>query len=154
MIKFVEGDLLKATENIIVHQVNCQGVMGSGLAKQIRSKYPIVYQEYVKLCSRFTDNKNLLGAVQMVKVSDGQVVVNLFGQYNYGREKMQYTDYEALSSGLLEIKNTAKRHQVSVALPQNIGCALGGGNWDIVYKMIESIFYDYNVTIYKLEASK
>ena len=46
MIKIVKGNLLDATEDIIAHQVNCMGVMGSGLAKQIRNKYPEVYANY------------------------------------------------------------------------------------------------------------
>ena len=30
MIKTVYGNILDATEDIICHQVNCQGVMGAG----------------------------------------------------------------------------------------------------------------------------
>ncbi|WP_223260709.1 hypothetical protein [Bacillus sp. LNXM65] len=40
MIKTVDGNILEASEDIICHQVNCKGVMGAGLAKQIKSKYP------------------------------------------------------------------------------------------------------------------
>ncbi|WP_411668007.1 hypothetical protein [Bacillus subtilis] len=39
MIKIIQGDLLEAKENIIAHQVNCKGVMGSGIALQIKKKY-------------------------------------------------------------------------------------------------------------------
>ena len=31
MLKVIDGDLLDAKEDIIGHQVNCQGVMGSGV---------------------------------------------------------------------------------------------------------------------------
>ena len=33
MIHYVTGDLLGATQKVIVHGVNAQGVMGSGVAK-------------------------------------------------------------------------------------------------------------------------
>lgn len=34
MIKIINGDLFKATDrDIILHQVNCKGVMGGGIAK-------------------------------------------------------------------------------------------------------------------------
>ena len=46
MIKVVYGDLMQATEDIIVHQVNCKGVMGSGVAKQIKANFPEVFNEY------------------------------------------------------------------------------------------------------------
>lgn len=39
-LNFVNGDILKTNANIIVQSVNHQGVMGSGLAKQIKNKYP------------------------------------------------------------------------------------------------------------------
>lgn len=42
-IKFIEGNLLDSTTDIICHQVNCQGKMSSGVAKAIREKYPKVY---------------------------------------------------------------------------------------------------------------
>ena len=34
------GDILKATENIICHQCNTQGIFGGGLAYQIKGTYP------------------------------------------------------------------------------------------------------------------
>jgi len=37
------GDVLKAETKVIAHQVNCKGVMGAGLAKQVKSKFPIVF---------------------------------------------------------------------------------------------------------------
>ena len=32
------GDILHTEADVICHQVNCKGVMGAGLAKQIRKK--------------------------------------------------------------------------------------------------------------------
>jgi len=150
MIKVVIGDLLEAEENILVHQVNAQGKMGSGIAKQIRTKYPKVYEEYKAFC----DNKapqELIGKLQAVNVDGGKIVINLFGQYDYGYDGERYTSYDALYDGLEHIKKVAKENKLSVAVPHSIGCGLGGANWSIVYKIIEEIFEDYEVTIYKLE---
>ena len=49
-IVYKEGNLLDAQTDVIAHQVNCQGVMGSGVAKQIRDKWPRVYDSYVTYC--------------------------------------------------------------------------------------------------------
>ena len=46
MINIVKGNILNATEDIICQQVNCKGVMGAGLAKQIKEKYPEVFESY------------------------------------------------------------------------------------------------------------
>jgi len=48
-IQVIAGSLLEASENIIVHQVNCQGAMGSGIALQLRNKYPLMYLSYYVL---------------------------------------------------------------------------------------------------------
>ena len=42
--------------------------------------------------------------------------------------------------------NTPQYH----TLPYRIGCGLAGGNWQIVKQMIENIFSDYPISIYKL----
>ena len=55
MIKFKKGDILKAEEKVIIHQTNCLGIMGGGLAKQIREQHPKVYKEYKKLCDSVED---------------------------------------------------------------------------------------------------
>lgn len=43
MLKHIKGDIFKSNADAILHQVNCQGVMNSGVAKQVREKYPIVF---------------------------------------------------------------------------------------------------------------
>ena len=58
MVRYIDGDILsepKQGERIIIcQQVNCAGVMGAGLAKQIRAKYPVVYSEYQKYIYELT----------------------------------------------------------------------------------------------------
>jgi len=152
MIKIVNGNILNATEDIIGHQVNCKGVMGAGLAKQIRSKYPSVYIKYKKLCDD-EKYKNLLGATQFVDVQD-KTIVNMFAQDGYGTSKIQ-TDYKALKLCLESIIYSVTTdycllYNKSVALPFGLGCGLAGGDWKIVYGIIEDVFSDYEVTLYKL----
>ncbi|MFP3389481.1 macro domain-containing protein [Brevibacillus sp. SIMBA_040] len=146
----VNGDLLKASEDIIGHQVNCKGVMGSGVAKLIKEKYPEAFEFYKDKCNTTADKQELLGMCQLVECTNGKTVANLFGQLKYGRGKEQYTDYSALESALLELKNRAMNINSSIALPFNIGCGLANGSWDVVSKMIEEIYSDYDVTLYKL----
>ena len=152
IIKIVQGNILDAPEDIICHQVNTKSVMGAGLAKQIRNKYPEVYPSYQRYCKGCKDGnpQNLLGEVQTILCSDGKIVANLFGQYDYGRDK-QYTDYNALKQSLESILTIAKMFNDSIAIPYGIGCGLAGGSWDIVYSIIEEVFKDYDVTIYQLE---
>lgn len=148
MIKIVDGDILEATEDIIGHQVNCQGVMGAGLAKQIKDKYPIVYNGYLNYCKNRNPHE-LLGEVQLIQVTNEKYISNMFAQLNYGRKNINYTDYESLIKCLKYLKQLARKYDKSIALPYGIGCGLAGGDWDIVYEIIEKVFDD-NVTLYKL----
>jgi len=163
MIKNIKGNILDANEDIICHQVNCQKVMNADLAKQIRNKYPNVYKEYVDLINwakeeykrGYSKKESLLGSIQFVECSDGKIVANLFGQDRYGRDK-QYTDYEALEKCLYSLYESVtwennKLKGKSIAIPYGIGCGLGGGDWNTVYGIIEKIFSDYDVSIYKLK---
>lgn len=147
VITVVEGDLLNATEDIIGHQVNCQSVMGSGVAKVVRDRYPIVYSEYISLSEKHHPVE-LLGRCQVVNTKENKFVANLFGQLNYGYDGRQYTNYDALRNALRELSEYAKTNDLSVALPYKIGSDRGGADWNEVQKIIEEEFDE--VTLYKL----
>lgn len=61
------------------------------------------------------------------------------------------TDYEAMKIALEEIKQYAKDFKLSICMPYGIGCGIANGDWNIVYKIIEEVFSDYDVTLYRLE---
>lgn len=147
------GDLLDATEDIIVQQVNCRSVMGSGVAKAIYTRWPEVKTEYHKFCRRSTSPYDLLGKVQLIDVEPGKAVANVFGQLNYGRTAGKvYTDYVALTKAFDQLRTAF--HDKSLAFPYNFGCGLANGSWSVVYKMICTYFNDMDVTIYKLPISE
>ena len=140
MIKHIKCDIFESGADVICHQVNCQGVMGSGIAKQVREKYPNVYKEYKDLCDLEFDPKNLLGIAQPVQANNKIIIVNIFAQENFGYDGKCYTDYDALREGFKTVYKSNKDD--IIAIPYLMGCHRGGGSWDIVYKMIEEIFGD------------
>lgn len=150
MIKIVYGNLLDAKEDIICHQVNCQGVMGAGVAKAIRTKWPNVYHNYKEYCYDH-GARYLMGTCLLVPINEGdQAVVNMFAQNDYGYNGCRFTSYDAFYNCLEFIKETVSRH-CSIAFPYGIGSGLGGGNWDIIYTMIHNVLDDREVVIYRLE---
>lgn len=152
MIQIIDGSLLDATENVLIHQVNCQGVMGSGVAKAIRDRWPVVYKEYSDLVCPH----EMLGRVQFVEIGKDKWVANLFSQFDYVRNYKanatvaQNTNYAAMELGFVYIAKLCKKARFSVAMPYGIGCARGGGDWTIVLGLIEKCFVDIPVTLYKL----
>lgn len=148
MVYIVEGNVLDAKEDIIAHQVNCKGVMGSGVAKAIRARYDReVFDSYQKYCA--TTGSNLLGKIQVLKMSNNKRICNMFAQDAYGWDK-QYTDEEAFKSCVSKLFLYAKQRNLSVAMPYLIGCGRGGADWIKIYSIIlnESNVRDVNVTLY------
>lgn len=130
----VHGDLLKY-KGLLVQQVNCRGVMGRGLAKAIREKWPQVYLAYKKA---YDQGKWQLGMVQVVDVEAGVWVANLAGQLNWGTQKQQ-TNYMAYRTAWSKVYWWARKRQIDVYAPWFFGCGLAGGDWKIVQPMIEKL---------------
>lgn len=147
MIEYRLGDILESDCRCICHQVNCKAVMGAGLAKQVRTKYPKVYDEYVHFC-KTASRRDMLGTAQFVQVSEHprQFICNVFGQYAFGTDK-RYTDYDALRTAFQSVAYHFPGH--SIAIPYKMGCGLGGGDWDTVLSIIEDELKDCKVYIYK-----
>lgn len=153
-IVYKKGNLLDAQTDVIAHQVNCQGVMGSGVAKQIREKWANVYTAYRAEYDLFTDlNKPLLGNCQLVQVNDHQCVANLFGQDKYGYDNKRYTSYDGIYDALVSLAfQMEKNNMNSVAFPYHMSSDRGGADWIIISTMITSVFKhtDVQIEIWKL----
>lgn len=149
---YVNGDILTPVMNdrptIVCHQVNCKGVMGSGLAKQVREKFPGVYGSYKGRCEAPYDN---LGQVQICSVlsETGYLIANVFGQRNYGGA-LKNTDYRALRKAFSFIADAYPLY--TIRIPYKMGCGLGGGDWAIVEEIILETLHDkgVNVEIWRL----
>ena len=145
-IRETVGDLLDSNADILMHQVNCVGVMGAGVARQFRDKLlpKAEFEKYVSLCKEYGD-KNL-GNVQILKLNNGKYLANLFGE-NIPTGTEVDTDYDALGNALNALKQIAEENNLSIALPGYMGCGLAGGDWDIVFDMIEQTFGDSTVSV-------
>ena len=52
MVIIKEGSLLEAEEDILIHQVNVDGLMGAGIAKQFAEQYQGLENYYSEYCKR------------------------------------------------------------------------------------------------------
>jgi len=139
MIEYIKDDIFNTNCDCIAHQTNCKSKMGSGIAYSVRIRYPNVFASYKKYCD-LLGNK-LLGKIQPIECDD-VIIVNLFAQDDYGRDKKQYTDYDALDMCLKKLYDYCEVHNYSLAIPYKIGCNRGGGSWVVVRGMIEKYFKD------------
>lgn len=144
------GNLLDVDVEYICQQVNCQinfqNVMGSGLALQIMTKYPVVKEKFHEL-SNSEKPEELLGKA-VIKVDKHLSVVNLFGQLHYGNARINkriYTDYNALQGALETFYNSHQEKGITVAIPKYLGCGLAGGDWETIKNMVYHIANKYKV---------
>jgi len=153
-MKVVTGNVLDSNADVIIHQVNCQGVMGSGVAKQVKDRYPAVYEMYKAKCDEYKtfadiDNSPLLGFSQIcykenysaTDVKDKQIIINLFSQNSH-------TNYIAMRKGLESVNKQFAGS--TIAIPYLMGCREEGGDWQIVAKIINESLRDCDVTAYYL----
>ena len=138
----VKGNLIDLAEqghfDLIVHGANCFNTMNSGIAKEIRDRYPVAYEEDCK--STKGDKQKLGGFTWCLGVTDDHtfVIVNGYTQYDYGYDGNQFCDYDAIRSVFRCIKNYfgEKKPTLRIGYPK-IGCGLAGGDWDVVSKIID-----------------
>lgn len=132
-----EGDILRSGADIIVIPVNCVGVMGAGLAKQVLQKWPYILKDHKRFCRM---NSLLPGMVRMTSAEGGPF-------FALAATKDDWRDPSKLDwieSCLIEIRNEAAHFQyvagsVTVAIPA-LGCGLGGLDWKDVKPLIEGTF--------------
>lgn len=133
-MEVITGDLFNVTEGIIAHQVNCQGVMGSGVAAIVRRLYPEAYESYRELCQRFAP-ASLLGTVQPVRVTEDLLLLNVFGQEGFG-DVRRNTSYDATDEAWGKIGERYRGRTIHI--PYLMGCALGGGDFTIYSAIVDS----------------
>lgn len=164
MIRFENISLLEADVDYICHQVNCQGKMNSGVAKAIRDKWPVVFEQYMKTYNNNIKENNgyntLLGDILIVNLNDyklkpehteSPLIINMFGQFDYGYDGKRYTSYDAFDKCLQKIKESVPKGS-KIAFPYKIGCDRGGANWNVILSMISEVLgIDYDITICYLE---
>ena len=141
-MKIIEKDITTVTSGTIVHQVNCKGVMGSGVAKTIRNQWPVVFSEYKKFIK---NNLSPLGHLNFVKIDPDLYVVNLFGQLDYNKPGIEFkthTDYGAWSSAMARLQIQRNKLPNPIYFPYMVGCDRGGGDWIKISGIIEMFIPD------------
>lgn len=140
------GDLLKAEELVIMHGCNCQGVMGAGVAKQIKVKWPIVFDKYSQYCP----NNELIGNIQVVDVGN-KLIVNAFTQVYYGKRHKSF-NYGKFKAVVRKLKEFCKEYGFKkVAIPC-IGAGLGKGSWSKIRSILQDCEVEgqFEFVVYKL----
>lgn len=123
------GDILQSRCPALVNPVNCVGVMGKGLAKQFRNRYPDMDRQYRQDC-----NSRLLqpGTIRAYPVSPNRTVICLPTKRHW-REPSRLQD---IAAGLDALGDWITDNPVpGIAIPP-LGAGLGGLRWNVVRPLI------------------
>jgi O-acetyl-ADP-ribose deacetylase (regulator of RNase III) len=147
------GNMLdEVKQGIIVQQVNAQGVMGGGIAKSIRDKWPKNWDVYSAVVKPNQRDRGLayLGMVIYCEVEPSLWIANIVGQQFYGRDPLiVYTSYEALAMGFNSVANVAMNNDLDVHYPL-IGCGLANGDWNTVSRIAATQLVRLDHTLWEL----
>ncbi|WMS85909.1 macro domain-containing protein [Pleionea litopenaei] len=136
-MKIIDGNLLDLAEegmfDVIIHGCNCFCNMGSGIAKQIKERYPEAFQADL---ATIKGDENKLGSFTFARVKrqTSFVIVNAYTQYAYGR-KGCFADYDALARVFVKIKQSYQGRRIAYPL---IGAGLAKGDWSIIEPIIDN----------------
>lgn len=143
MIREVTGNILTADVEALVNPVNTVGVMGAGLAKQVKLAYPGVFREYVEAC-----RSGLLapGCVMAHRVNNPTGSSCLRYIISFPTKQDWRNPSRLVRDGLVSLRDTLKWIPIdnpalapirSIALPC-LGCGLGGLDWAEVRELIHA----------------
>lgn len=151
MIKIVEGNLLinAYDAEAFAHGCNCVGVMGAGIAKQLKKYYPGMFDAYKKA---IRDEQFGLGRVAIWGDKYGfngrRITIFCLGTQPMPGPS---ANLWAIRRSLLEMRETMDTLSIrSVALPK-IGCGYGGLSWDVVKPIVDETLGDWLGTAYVYE---
>ena len=147
IVKEIKGNLLDTEIQHIAHGVNCQNVMGSGVARALYQKWSKIKEDYH---THFLYNE--IGAINLgstiTVVQDNRLFYNMFTQNYYSNRSIKNANYAAIAQCFKHLANNPCVKEV--AIPR-IGCGLAGGDWEIVKQIInDATLDDLDVYVYYL----
>ena len=133
----IKGDLIELALDgefdLIIHGCNCFCIMGAGIAKTIKLKFPEAYKADLKTEK---GDKSKLGTISVAETEteNGKlIIINGYTQFNW-RGNGNKADYDAIRNVFKKVKE--KFSGLRIGYPA-IGAGLAGGDWNIISEIIE-----------------
>lgn len=167
MIINYRGDIFDSDVNGILHQANLHHTFGSGIAAQIKAKFPDAYKadletkegDYHKL-GTFSHARQFSNASQR-KID----IFNIYSQIGFRTVGNQCaTHYPSVFTGMLAVKEYINlihpiRYKLGhpikykLGIPYKYGSGLAGGDWTEILKIIGKVFdtWGYDAVICRRE---
>ena len=141
MITYVVGDLFTSPAKVLVNTVNTVGVMGKGIAKEFKSVYPEMFEEYQYYCEAGLFE---VGQLWLYKTSHKWILNFPTKKHWRNKSKVEY-----IEAGLQKFADTYdSKGLLSVSFPM-LGCGNGELDWEAdVQPLMEEYLRPLPIDIY------
>lgn len=135
MFSHIKGDIFTAEVDAIVNPVNTEGVMGAGLAKVFKSKYPKMFEHYKVMCdSELFETGDLLWWDIRYLNEKHKFIIN----FPTKREWRKISQYNYIATGLSTFVSTYANYNIQSAAFPLLGCGLGELDKYEVYRIMNN----------------
>lgn len=143
IVNFIDGNLFESNAQTVVNTVNCVGIMGRGVALKFKTKYPEMFNDYVKRC--YSGQVNV-GKPYIWKESTPWILN--FPTKNHWRDPSKI---EYITTGLDYLVENYKSWGITSLASPALGCGLGGLDWNVISLILNEKLtkLEIPVTVYK-----
>ena len=138
-------DIFQSDCLVLINPVNTVGVMGAGLAKAFKLRYPVMNEEYISTCK---SGYLHVGSVHMYQDRNKEQYICNFPSKEDWRNPSTLAIVEASAVALAQwcekFTQTNPDTPITIAMP-DVGCGLGGLKWEDVKPIIEKHLHAYGV---------
>ena len=160
MITYKQGSLFDSNCQTLVCTVNCEGVMGKGVALEFKRRFPEMFTRYRDTCHYSKTQLKHGGDLWLYRYPDLEqfTLWDTDGHLNTGRQskilcfatKEKWRDPSLLywiTRGLNTFRDMYKEWGItSIAFPK-LGCNNGGLDWDKVRPLMEKYLGDLDIPV-------
>jgi O-acetyl-ADP-ribose deacetylase (regulator of RNase III) len=138
MITYIKGDLFAEKHPMIAHGCNARRVMGSGVAKIIRNKYPKAFVDYIKAfedqdkANIYGDTPQLMMGRVIASHQSDTIILNWITQKSFGKDTIKYVSYDAVDKCCIYTTEYVDMYKPSYLVMPKIGAGLGNGHWPVI----------------------
>lgn len=128
-----QGNLFDTTLQTLVCPVNTVGVMGKGLAKEFKDRYPRLLNAYRKACNSGVFHRQ--GYWVWTETPDNKVLCLPSKQHWRNPSKVQWID-----RSLMMIAQSYQDHGITSMAITPVGCGEGGLDWK---RQVRPLIYEH-----------
>jgi O-acetyl-ADP-ribose deacetylase (regulator of RNase III) len=143
MITIKKGNIFTTKCQVIVNTVNCVGVMGAGIAKEFKMRYPDMFTDYQKFCN---GGQIKIGNLWIYKESNLEHNSSCSKVLNFPTKKhwKDESQLQFIEQGLDKFLSTYQQKGInSIAFPL-LGASLGGLSESAVLNAMKSYLEQVN----------